>query len=97
MINGDDTFMAQTALLASSSGHVDELIAVFELGCYCFIMNEARALLAQIKNKYDGALSCGDLMVLSGYDAAILLGGGPLNHVCASRIDQINSRMILMY
>ena len=49
--------------------------------------------LAQIKNKYDGALSCGDLMVLSGYDAAILPGGGSLNHVCAGRIniDQINS------
>ena len=50
--------------------------------------------MAPIKNEYDGALSCGDLilMVLSGYDAAILSGGGPLNRVCAGRIDQINVR-----
>ena len=48
--------------------------------------------MAPIKNKYDGALSCGDLMVLSGYDAVILPGGCPLNHVCAGRIDQTNSR-----
>ena len=48
--------------------------------------------MAPIKNKYDGALSRGDLMVLSVYDAAILPGDGPMNHVCAGRIDQINSR-----
>ena len=28
MINGDDTFMSQTALLASSSGYVDEPVAI---------------------------------------------------------------------
>ena len=28
MINGDDTFMSQTASLASSSGYVDELVAI---------------------------------------------------------------------
>ena len=75
MLNGDDTFMAQTALLASISAHVDPskdsmltvFAVVFGLGGYCFIMNKAPALLAPIKNKYGGALSCDDLMVLSGY------------------------------
>lgn len=49
-------------------------------------LDKARALLGPIKAKYGVGLSWGDLFVFAGTQA-ILSGGGPINEICAGRVD----------
>mmetsp|Transcript_14391 Transcript_14391/g.12894 ORF Transcript_14391/g.12894 Transcript_14391/m.12894 type:complete len:468 (-) Transcript_14391:263-1666(-) len=52
-------------------------------------LDKARALLYPIKEKYGDALSWGDLFVFAG-TASIHALGGPVNEICAGRIDDID-------
>eukprot|EP01083_Nonionella_stella_P267263 903008_1 len=49
-------------------------------------LDKARALLVPIKQKYEDALSWGDLFIFAG-TTAILNMGGPVTQICAGRID----------
>jgi len=49
-------------------------------------LDKARGLLWPLKQKYGDALSWGDLFIMAG-TAAIINGGGPIDSICAGRVD----------